>query len=100
MRREETGVSSVITGGVRTATICVSLFLGFVVSLLISLNEFKQAVNGAEGWSSFAPGWKIFDPGPHDGFMLLATLFDAGLYSVIIFAAFYGFVKLVDKRTQ
>ncbi len=32
--------------------------------------------------------------------MLLATVLDAAVYSIIIFITFYGFVKLVDKLTQ
>jgi hypothetical protein len=91
----------VITRGVKVATACLSLFLGVVLSSFVSLNEIKQASKAGQGWSYFAPGWKVLDPGAHDGpVMLLATLLDAGLDSIIIFAASYGFVKLIDKVTQ
>lgn len=90
-----------ITRGVKVATACLSSFLGVLLSLLVSLNELKQASDAGRDWSYIAPGWKVLDPGAHDGpVMLLATLLDAGLYSLIIFAACYGFVKLVDKVTQ
>lgn len=90
-----------ITRGVKVATAYLSLFLGVVLSLFVSLNGIKQASGAGEGWSYLSPGWKALDPGAHDGpVMLLATLLDAGLYSLIIFAACYGFVKLVDKVTQ
>ena len=90
-----------ITRGVKVATTCLSLFLGVVLSLSVSHNELEQASKGGQGWSYFAPGWRVLDPGAHDvHVMLLATLLDAGLYSVIIFAASYGSVKLIDKVTQ
>jgi hypothetical protein len=91
----------VITRGVKVATVYLSLFLGVVLSLFVSLNEIKQASRTGRGWSYFAPGWKILDPGAHDApVMILATLLDAGLYSLIVFAVCYGFVMLVDKVTQ
>jgi hypothetical protein len=65
--------------------------------------HFREGTRGntVEGWSYLAPGWKLFDPGAHDGHvMLLATVLDAAVYSIIIFITFYGFVKLVDKLTQ
>jgi hypothetical protein len=86
---------------VKVATACLSLFLGVVLSLFVSLNEIKQESGAGDGWSYFAPGWRLLDPGAHDGpVMLLAALLDAGLYSLIIFAACYGFVMLVEKVTQ
>lgn len=91
-----------ITGGVKTATGCLSLFLGAGLSFFISVRELNGAGDDtSRGWSYLAPGWTILDPGAHDAhIMLLATVLDAVIYSVIIFAAFYGFVKLVDKLTQ
>ena len=91
-----------ITGGVKKATGCLSLFLGALLSFLISVREFGGASGGTgQGWSYLAPGWRILDPGAHDGhIMLLATVLDAVIYSMLIFTASYGFVKLVDKLTQ
>jgi hypothetical protein len=61
----------------------------------------RASSNTGQGWSYLAPGWKFLDPGAHDGhIMLLATMLDAVIYSLIIFTTFYGFVKLVDKLTQ
>ena len=86
---------------VKIVIICLSLFLGFMLSLFVSFGEINQASKAGQGWSFFAPGWKLLDPSAHDGpIMLLAALLDAGLYSIIIFAAFYSFVKLADKVTQ
>jgi hypothetical protein len=92
----------VITGGVKKATGWLSFFLGAVLSFYISARELGRASSDTgEGWSYLAPGWKLFDPGAHDGHvMLLATVLDAAIYSVVIFVTFYGFVKLVDKLTQ
>ena len=92
----------VITEGVKTATGCLSLFLGALLSFFISVRELNRASsNTGQGWSYLAPGWKFLDPGAHDAhIMLLAALLDAVIYSMIIFMAFYGFVKLVDKLTQ
>jgi hypothetical protein len=90
----------VITKGVKLAAACLSLSLGAVLSFFTSMSEIERASYGY-GWSYLAPGWKILDPGAHDGhIMLLATALDAGVYSIIIFAASYGFVKLIDKWTQ
>lgn len=91
-----------ITGGVKKATGCLSLLIGAGLSFFVSVREFGGAgSNAGQGWSYLAPGWKILDPGAHDGhIMLLATVVDASIYSLIIFLTFYGFVKAVDKLTQ
>ena len=90
-----------ITREVKTATGCLSLFLGALLSAFISMTVIGRASRGGPGWPYFAPGWKILDPGAHDAhIMLLAALLDATIYGVIISAIFYGFVKLTDRFTQ
>ena len=90
-----------ITRGVKVAAGGLSLLLGVILSFFVTVREIGRASHAGQDWSFLAPGWKVLDPGAHDGpVMLLATLLDAGLYSIIIFAAFYGFIKLTDKVTQ
>jgi hypothetical protein len=90
-----------ITREVKTATGCLSLFFGVVLSLIISHNKLVGANTGGRGWPYYAPVLEVLDPGAHAApVMWVATLLDGVLYSVVIFAAFYGFVKLIDKMTQ
>ena len=90
-----------ITKEVKIAAGCLSLFLGALLSVFISMSVIGRASHAGPGWPYFAPGWKILDPGAHDvHIMLLAVVVDTLLFGAVIFTVFYGFVKLIDKLTQ